>query len=138
MTPELQAAIGRAASYLDALDHERATLASVKPFYVDGRIDERRGTDGNTHVLYRGDIRALLAALDPAEQPNDPDAETRRARQHQAAADLQDLTYQLFPDEPYAPRHRPLTDEPCGVIPTPAGLDYLRDRHQQHPKEPAQ
>lgn len=33
------------------------------------------------------------------------------------------------------PRHRPLTDEPCGVIPTPRGLDYLAIRRQQHPKE---
>jgi len=31
-------------------------------------------------------------------------------------------------------RHRPLTDEPCGVIPTPAGLNYLALRKRQHPK----
>lgn len=35
-------------------------------------------------------------------------------------------------------RHRPLTDEPCGVIPTPAGtatvLDYKAIRRQQHPR----
>lgn len=31
-------------------------------------------------------------------------------------------------------RHAPLTDESCGVIPTPRGLDYLTIRRQQHPK----
>jgi hypothetical protein len=31
-------------------------------------------------------------------------------------------------------RHNPLTDEPCGVIPTPAGLDYLKLRREQHPQ----
>lgn len=36
-------------------------------------------------------------------------------------------------DEPNS-RHQPLTDEPCGVIPTQAGLDYLALRRQQHPK----
>jgi hypothetical protein len=32
-------------------------------------------------------------------------------------------------------RHQPLTDEPSGVIPTPAGLNYLATRRQQHPRE---
>lgn len=36
-------------------------------------------------------------------------------------------------------RHRPLTDDPCGVIPTPRGqqllTDYQTHRTQQHPKE---
>lgn len=68
MNPETRAARDRLARYADALDHERATLSDVKPFYVDGRIDERHGTDGNTHVLYRSDIRAVLAALD--QQPS--------------------------------------------------------------------
>jgi hypothetical protein len=42
-----------------------------------------------------------------------------------------------WPDGNYeqpADRHRPLTDETCGVIPTKAGLDYLALRRQQHPK----
>lgn len=33
-----------------------------------------------------------------------------------------------------ARRHRPLTEEPCGVIPTKAGLNYLALRRQQHPE----
>lgn len=53
----------RLLAYLDALDHERATLGGRKHFFIDGRIEERHGTDGNTHVLYRGDLRSLLADL---------------------------------------------------------------------------
>lgn len=53
----------RLLAYLDALDHERATLAGRKHFFIDGRIEERHGTDGNTHVLYCGDLRTLLASL---------------------------------------------------------------------------
>lgn len=56
-------ATARVIAYLDALDHERATLAGRKHFFLDGRIEERHGTDGNTHVLYRGDLRSLLADL---------------------------------------------------------------------------
>lgn len=40
------------------------------------------------------------------------------------------------PQRPATPptRHRPLTDEPSAVTPTPAGLNYLANRRQQHPK----
>jgi hypothetical protein len=41
-----------------------------------------------------------------------------------------DVLAQIAADQ----RHRPLTDEPCGVIPTKAGLSYLTNRRQQHPK----
>lgn len=58
--------------------------------------------------------------------------------QHEAAADIQDLTYEILAAEDGS-RHKPLTDEPCGVIPTPRGRQvvnaYRAHRTEQHPKE---
>lgn len=190
---DLHAAMRRAGHYLDALDHERATLANAKPFYVDGRIDERHGADGNTHVLYSGDLHALLAAADgaqaatariiacadeaalrqqiaaglersaalydqPAIWPEDsthPDslgahamrhayrAAARMVREDTLPAATQPFGIRIGPDGPIitgspqpaaTPRHQPLTDEPCGHVPTPRGIDYLAARRQQHPR----
>lgn len=54
------------------------------------------------------------------------------------ARDLRTFREQLADkliDTHTANRHQPLTDEPCGHVPTQQGLDYLRDRRQQHPHE---
>jgi len=63
---------------------------------------------------------ALQAALDPA----DPIPLGLIERCQQLVTDAADR----------ADRHQPLTDEPCGHVPTQRGLDYLAIRRQQHPK----
>jgi hypothetical protein len=81
VTPDLQAARDRVAAFLTQRTpelHDRVAYA---------------GAGRDAAVLFASDLRALLAASDPAEQPIDH-------------------------------------------VPTQRALDYLRDRRQQHPKEP--
>jgi hypothetical protein len=90
------------------------------------------GVHGHEAVLVlEGDQSGQLARM----LVDDPIDEAKRARQHEAVADIQDLTAELFPEL----RHRPLTDETCGVIPTPRGRqlvdDYRAHRTEQHPDE---
>jgi hypothetical protein len=90
VTPELQAAIDRVSAYLDAVARNHPNVAEIDM--------EIAHTDDPNQWLERplmaADLRTILAALDPAEQPIDR-------------------------------------------IPTPAGLDYLANRRQQHPKADA-
>jgi hypothetical protein len=121
VTPELKAVLDRIAEYFEARRVMNAIFRQEDP----GKIHECRGVE-----LRVDDLRALLAAADPA-------GEATRARQHKAAADIQDLTADLFPEL----RHQPLTDESCGVIPTKAGSrlvdEYRAHRTEQHPKAEA-
>lgn len=125
MTPETQAAAERVRAYLEA----RRLMNAILRQEDTGTITSCRNVE-----LGLADLQQLLTALDTAEPIDD----AKSARQLEACAELQDITYELFPDAPYAPRHQPLTDEPCGVIPTPRGRQALgayRDiRQQQHPR----
>ena len=122
MTPELRAAAERVNAYFEA----RRLLNAILRQEDNGVIDACRNVE-----LRLADIRLLLAAIDPTEQPTDLAAAAWGT--HRVTSGLTGIRAAHEHEQ----RHAPLTDEPSGVIPTRAGLDYLALRRQQHPKAAA-
>jgi len=149
LTPDVQAAAERVRAFLAAFED---------PAHPRGAISTLR-SEGLR--LTAADLRTVLAALDPAEtrtewatrqrwpsdgteQITDPVEEwlaRRRVTQYPAmhpALMHRRVSYGPWiegePEPAPTTRHAPLTDEPCGVIPTPAGTT-LADAYRAHRTE---
>lgn len=110
----------------DGWEHGPELTGTLTPRDAPARItisDESIQLLRNTLGVWEDNANGIGCAL-----PHKP--EWYRAR----IADFEQLLTLVKP----ADRHRPLTDEPCGVIPTPRGqrlvAEYRAHRTKQHPK----
>lgn len=148
MTPETRAAAKAIAEFLalwDAAPVHRTAYRDTISHQLSGDPDRGRR-------LLASDLRTLLAALDPDEQTSAtgrcPNCAGWIYLDEGGRIGFHPVMRQTATQQPgmetcegagrkpatTATRHRPLTDEPCGVIPTDVGLDYLAMRREQHPK----
>lgn len=142
MTPETRAAADHLRTFLNDVD-DNCRKAGIDP--ADHR--SARLFPGFPYDLTIGDLHALLAGVDTAATLAAAiDRTTAKMHEYQEhgsgtvnVRQVVNLLSPTWPDGNYeqpTDRNRPLTDEPCGLIPTQRGRQLLADYREQHPKEP--
>jgi len=106
---DLHAAVERVRAFLTACPDTVDAIATLHPLQPAG----------DPIPLRIGDLHALLAAADHGQQP---------------IASILARTGHAIDNPASEQRHQPLTDQPCGHVPTQRGMDYLAVRRRQHPK----